>query len=144
MLCLIVIAVLATVLLRRLAELNSLARPARLQAAIGGVRAVAAVFRARCQAVQAREPANDCTRVDVDGVPVAGAQGWPAATPQGIARALSLPTTSQDPFRLRATQVRGTPALSFALGERGCEFLYVQAKSPDVFPEVDIVDASCH
>jgi type II secretory pathway pseudopilin PulG len=144
MLCLILIAVLATVLLHRLAELNGLARPARLQAAVGGARAAAAVFRARCQALRAREPANDCALVEVDGVPVAGAQGWPAASPQGIARALSLPGTGQDPFRLRATQVRGTPALSFSLGERGCEFLYVQAKSPDAFPEVDIVDASCH
>jgi len=144
MLSLIVIAVLTSVLLNRLALFNGAARPARLQAAIGAVHAAATVFHTRCLALRQREPAHDCSRVEVNGVPVAGVNGFPSASVQGIAVAAALPLTGPDAFRLRAAQSRGAPALSFAIGERGCEFLYLQAKGPDVFPEVDIVDASCH
>jgi hypothetical protein len=132
------------VLLHRLAELNAMTRPARLQAAVAAVRAAAAVFHARCQAQQQRDAADDCSRVLVDGASVAGVHGWPAASTAGIGSAVPMPATGPDAFRLRPMERRGLPALSFALGERGCEFLYVQAKGPDVFPEVDIVDASCH
>ena len=43
-----------------------------------------------------------------------------------------------------AAGVACAPALFIGLKDPGCEFLYVQATSPDGVPEVDIVDASCH
>lgn len=144
MLSLIVIALLTTLLLNRLAELNGMARPARLQAAMAAVQAAAAVFHGRCQALRQQQPQHDCARVEVDGLPVAGVHGWPTASADGIARAAALPLEGTDAFRVRAVDRKGRPALRIALAERGCEFLYVQARSPDDFPEVDIVDASCH
>jgi hypothetical protein len=146
LLALVVVAVLMALLLTRLAELDGMARPARLQAAAASARAAAMVFHARCEALRQREAGADCTRLELDGTPVAGAHGWPAASAEGIARAVRLPDGRLTDFRLQAVMRGGLPALSFALGERGsgCEFLYVQAKGPDVFPEVDIVDASCH
>jgi hypothetical protein len=144
MLALTVVALLVTVLLGRLGELNGLARPMRLQAAMAAVQASASVFHARCQSQRLRSPQDDCSRVEVDGVAVAGVHDWPAASAEGIGRAASLTAAGRDAFRLRPTDARGTPALSIGLGDRACEFLYVQASRPDVTPVVDIVDASCH
>lgn len=144
MLALIVIAVSLTVLLGRLGELMGYARPVRLQTAVATVRAAAAAFHARCLGAAASGVVPDCSRLVLDGVSVAGVNGWPAAAPEGIARAAALSTSGNGAFELRRGLVHGAPALFIGLGDPPCEFLYVQASSPDVFPEVDIVDASCH
>ena len=141
-----VVAVLMSVLLSRLSELPGLSRPARLQATMAQVRAAAQLFHARCAALRQQRADETCETVTVDGVVLQGAQGWPAATAQGIARAASLPSPGRvrfDALRLRTGERHGRPALFVALAERGCEFSYVQASSPDTSPEVDVVDASC-
>jgi competence protein ComGC len=144
LIALMVIAVLSTLLLKRLSELNGMARPARLQAAVSAVQAAATVFHARCLALQAAAGSVNCAELPIDGVPVAGALQWPAASADGIARAAQLPASGPAALRLRRTQRHGRPALAMALAERGCEFVYVQAESPDRSPEVEILDASCH
>ncbi len=145
--CLILIGVLLSMLLTRLADMSRAARPARLQAAMGQVRAAAAVFHARCQALRGSEATADCTRLAVDGQPVAGVNRGAAASAEGIARAAARPRPRRDRvdgFRLRSAPRGGVPALYIGLGEPACEFFYVQASRPDGVPEVDIVDASCH
>lgn len=141
-LVLILIAVLMTMLLNRLSELNGMLRSTRLQMAMGTVHSAAALFHARC--IVLRQQQSGCAVLALNGTPVAGVNDFPAATGEGIVRAAALPASRTDPFRFKPARARGLPALSFSLGESGCEFLYVQAKSPDEFPEVDIVDASCH
>jgi len=143
MVALIVIAVLVTLLLGRLGELNGMARPVRLQAAMASVRATAALFHARCESRLQREPGSDCARLEMDGLSMAGVHGWPAATTEGIGRLPIFAAGGNDAFKLRVTQAQGRPALSVRLGP-ACEFLYVQAVGPDVIPVVDIVDVSCH
>jgi len=142
MLVVSVLAVLLSLLLVRLSELNGKVRALRLQTAAATVRAAASLFHARCVALRQRQA--HCDSVALDEVPVAGVNDYPAATPEGIGRAAPLPPSASDPFRLRPRTAHGLPALSFSLREDGCEFLYVQAASPDAFPEVDIVDATCH
>jgi hypothetical protein len=145
-LAVIVIGVLIGLLVPRLLEVHAAARPARLQAAAAAVRTAAAVFHGHCQALQA-QPMADCTSIEIDGRAVIGANGWPAATPEGIVRAAALPARAEpgnEAFVLRAARVHGVPALRIALPAPHCEFVYVQADGPDGVPEVDIVDASCH
>ena len=145
--CLVVIGVLVSLLLFRLAELNRATRPARLQTAAAQVRTGAALFHARCEALRAAGSVTDCTRLALDGRTVAGVHGWPAATMDGIARMADLPLRGRagiDGFALRTGQRDGRPALMVSLGETPCAFVYVQAAGPDEFPRVDIVDASCH
>lgn len=147
LLCLIVIAVLLSFLLDRLGALAVATRPARLQAAVSAVRAAATIFHARCETVRTGDAGGDCALVVLDGRPVAGAHGWPAARADGIAEAAGLPQADGqrlDGWRLRAGERGGVPALFIGLSGPGCEFVYVQAAGPDSFPLVDIVDASCH
>jgi hypothetical protein len=147
MLCLMVVGVLVALLLPRLAELNDAAKGTRLAAAMGAARAGANAFHARCEAALAATPPRDCTLLTLDGVPVAGVHGWPKASADGIARAAALPLAGADrlnAFSLRAADHQGAPALFIGLGNRSCEFVYVQAKSLGDVPRVDIVDASCH
>jgi hypothetical protein len=147
LLCLTVVAVLIALLLPRLAELGGATRAARLRAAVAQVRAAANVFHARCEALRSSDSANDCALVALDGVPVAGVNGWPAPSAAGIARAASLPLGGDARSAGFTAQPRvrdGTQALALRLLRPDCEFLYVQAKSRDDSPEVDIVDASCH
>ena len=147
LLCLTVVAVLIALLLPRLAELGGATRAARLQAAAAQVRAAANVFHAKCEALRSADGSADCAHISLDGLPVAGVNGWPEPSPTGIARAASL-TLGGDARTvgfIAQPRVRdGTPALALRLLRPDCEFLYVQAKSPDASPEVDIVDASCH
>jgi len=145
-LAVIVIGVLIGLLLPRLLEVHGAARPTRLQAAAAAVRTAAAVFHGRCQALQAHQMA-DCSSIEIEGRAVSGANGWPAATPEGIAQAAALPVRAEpgnEAFVLQATRVHGVPALRIALPAPHCEFFYVQAEGPDGVPEVDIVDTSCH
>ncbi|MED5620375.1 hypothetical protein [Ideonella sp. BN130291] len=146
--CLIVVAVLMSLLLPRLAELRQASRPGRLQAAAAAARVAASLFHARCEAVQAASPPGDCTQLALDGAVIAGVHGWPAASSDGIARAATLAAASGparlDAFTLRTGERNGTPALYIGLGNQSCEFVYVQAKRLGDVPEVDIVDASCH
>jgi hypothetical protein len=141
-LSLILIAVLMSLLLNRLAEVHEAAQSARLQAAMAGVRAAAAVFHARCQANSA---APDCSTLTVDGGPVRGAFGWPAASADGIGAAAGLSGRAGrlDVPQLREGRHGGLPALFVGFGPH-CEFVYVQAPSPDGVPGVDVVDATCH
>jgi hypothetical protein len=141
----VVIGVLIGLLVPRLMEMHGAARPARLQATAAAVRAAAAVFHGRCEALRAHGEA-DCTAVEIDGRQVAGADAWPAASAEGIVRAAALPVTAEagtEAFVLRPAQVDGLPALRIALPAPHCEFVYVQADGPGGVPRVDIVDASC-
>ena len=144
----VVIGILVSLLLSRLSDLPNLAGPARLQAAMHTVRAAAQLFHTRCQLLRERAPAERCESLAMDGVTVAGAHGWPAASADGIAVMAALQPSGGSspalPLRLRTGERQGRPALFIALAERGCEFSYVQAASPDTPPEVDIVDPSCH
>lgn len=138
---LVLIGVLISMLLTRLAEVNDAAKPARLKAAVGTVRAVAALFHGRCQAVG---PTADCTQLAINDVPIEGVFDWPAASEGGIVRAAALPMARVDGFTLRRGEFHGARAVFFSLVGRSCEFVYAEPRQAGDVPEVDIVDASCN
>jgi hypothetical protein len=142
---LILIAVLATVLLTRLAELGQAARRQRLMSTMVSVQAASTLFHVLCEARRSTA-GSDCASLNIAGTPVQGINGWPAASSEGIGRSLSLPAGPALPgaqLHLQAASQRGRPVLLIALGNAQCEFSYAQAMSPGDSPEVDIVDASC-
>jgi hypothetical protein len=130
-LSLIVICVLMSLMLHRLAALGAPTRAVRLQTTAAAVQAAAALFHVRCQA-----SGGDCAELTLDGRTVRGVNAWPAASREGIARAAAIASDF--------TLLPQGRALRIALPGGHCEFLYAEATSPGDSPVVDIVDATCH
>lgn len=87
----IILGILAAVALPRFVDLQVQARQAKLQGAVGSVRAAAALFHAQCLAVLAgpTPPAN-CNTLAMEGVNVTGVHAYPTANAGGIVTASGL------------------------------------------------------
>jgi hypothetical protein len=72
--------------------------------------------------------------------------GWPAASADGIAKALNLSGPTAD-IDWQLERIEGVPALRARLKPIGvvgtCEFIYAQAASPGAVPRIELIDASC-
>lgn len=92
----VILGILAAVALPRFVDLQVQARQAKLQAAVGSVRAGAALFHAQCLAGAAATPAVACPATSVaftmnmEGTAVGGFNQYPAATLAGIISAAGI------------------------------------------------------
>ena len=89
----VILGILAAVALPRFVDLQIQARQAKLQGAVGAVRAGAVLFHAQCIASLAgpTPPAN-CNTLAMEGVNVTGVNQYPTANVVGIATAAGLLT----------------------------------------------------
>ena len=141
----IVIGVLIALALPRLAAPVVEARQLRLKMLLNATRTTAGLFNLRCTT---RDPGAQpsCDRLALDGQEVAGVHGWPAASADGIAKALNLSGPTAD-IDWQLERIEGVPALRARLKPIGvvgtCEFIYAQAASPGAVPRIELIDASC-
>jgi len=86
-----IIGILAAVALPRYIDLQIQARQAKLQGAIGSVRAAGALFHAQCLAnLSAVVPAANCNPVAMEGQNISGVNNYPTADAAGIVLASGL------------------------------------------------------
>ncbi len=142
-----IVGVLLAVALPRLAAPVVAARQLRLKMLVATAQSAALLFHLRCEtAAGASSAATACGRLMLEGQPVAGVHGWPAASADGIAKALNLGTEVTD-IDWRPERIEGVPALRARLRPSGvvgaCEFIYAQAASPGAAPRIELIDASC-
>lgn len=92
----VILGILAAVALPRFVDLQVQARQAKLNAAVGAVRAGSALFHAQCLAGSAATPAVACPLTSVafnltmEGATVAGFNQYPAATLLGVISAAGI------------------------------------------------------
>lgn len=92
----VILGILAAVALPRFIDLQIQARQAKLQAAVGAVRAGSALFHAQCLAGASATPAVACPadgtafNITMEGTNVGGVNQYPAATLAGIISASGL------------------------------------------------------
>lgn len=92
----VILGILAAVALPRFIDLQVQARQAKLQAAVGAVRAGSALFHAQCLAGAAATPAVACPasgaafNIVMEGTNVAGINQYPAAAAAGIISAAGI------------------------------------------------------
>ena len=89
----IILGTLAAVALPRFVDLQIQARQAKLQAAVGAVRAAAALFHAQCLASLASPISpitNNCILLAMEGQNVSGVNQYPTADANGIVLAAGL------------------------------------------------------
>lgn len=150
-----IIAILAAFALPRYINLQSQARVAKLNAIYGSVRSAAALAKAQCevdlsgirisQGVPNPNP-NPCTTtggtVDMDGVPVAMINRYPAASNAGIVAAAQVNAAADG---LVIGQV-ATNVLSFSVvgGDPGrCQFTYTEATGAQAAVVGSLISAGC-
>jgi hypothetical protein len=143
---LVIIGVLISIALPRLAAPRVAAQQVRLKTLMATAQTAAALFHGRCLLERSRLNDEPCSSLLVEGSKVAGVNYWPSATAQGIVAALNRWTDTPDMDWL-PDRVDGVPALRARLKPAAaagtCEFLYVQAASPGAAPRIVLVDASC-
>lgn len=89
----IILGILAAVALPRFVDLQIQARQAKLQGAVGAVRAGGALFHAQCLASLAGvTPVANCNSLTMEGVAVTGVNNYPTANAAGIVVASGLLT----------------------------------------------------
>lgn len=93
----IIIGILAAVALPRFIDLQVQARQAKLSAAVGAVRAAAALYHAQCLAQASANPPLPCpatnagtTGVSMEGLAIAGRAQYPSSNAAGIVAAAGL------------------------------------------------------
>lgn len=87
----IILGILAAVALPRFVDLQLQARQAKLQAALGAVRAGSALFHAQCLASLAGPvPISNCDTLSMEGVNVRGVFNYPTASVDGIVLAAGI------------------------------------------------------
>lgn len=137
-----IIGVLIAIALPRLAAPIVAARQVRLKMLLATTRSTASLFHGQCEI----RGGAACERLVIQGQPVAGVHGWPAASADGIAAALK-PWGDTADIDWRPESIDGVPALRAHLKPASaggtCEFTYAQAASPGATPRIALVDASC-
>ena len=87
----VILGILAAVALPRFVDLQIQARQAKLQGAVGAVRAGGALFKAQCLASLASPtPPANCNTLAMEGVNVTGVNSYPTANAAGIVIASGL------------------------------------------------------
>ena len=87
----IILGILAAVALPRFVDLQVQARQAKLNAAVGAVRAGGALFKAQCLASLASPtPPANCNTIAMEGTNVTGINSYPTANAGGIVTAAGL------------------------------------------------------
>jgi len=136
-----VVGVLVALALPRLAAPLVAARQVRLQMLLATAQSTASLFHGQCEL-----QAGLCERLPLQGRPVAGVFGWPAASADGIVAALKVWGDTAD-IDWQPESTDGVPALRGRLktaSDAGtCEFIYAQAPSPGAAPRIALVGASC-
>ena len=87
-----ILGILAAVALPRFVDLQVQARQAKLQGAVGAVRAGAALFHAQCLVALSNGSIANCNTLSMEGQNVTGANGYPTADAGGIVLAAGLQT----------------------------------------------------
>ena len=86
-----IIGILAAIALPRFANLQIEARQARLSAAMGAVKAGAALFHAQCLTqLTSLTPIADCSSLTMEGQVVSGVNNYPTANAAGIGEAAGI------------------------------------------------------
>jgi type II secretory pathway pseudopilin PulG len=147
MVAVVLIGVLVAMALPRLASSRVAARQVRLKTLMATTQATANLFHLRCEAQPpAPDGERDCRELPLQGQKVVGVHGWPAASADGIAKAVNSWGETAD-IDWRPDRIDGQPALRVRLKPMevagACEFIYAQAASPGAAPRIDLIDASC-
>lgn len=141
-----VVGVLIAVALPRMDEARVAARQVRLKSLLATAHSSAMLFHLRCEAQAGPADAPGCAQATLEGRPIAGVHGWPAANTEGIVAALNLWGPAAD-IDWRPDRIDGVPALRARLTPTtvagACEFIYAQAASPGAAPRIELMDASC-
>lgn len=135
----VVAGVLMTLALQSIGPWQQRLRELRLAQALAAVQAADALHHARC----VQSGTRPCRITLADGQVVADAQGHPAATADGMARAADLAALG---VQWRESRVNGLPLLTVFVptpAGAGCEFTYVQASTWGAQPGIDRHSASC-
>lgn len=138
----VILGILAAVALPRFVDLQIQARQAKLQAAVGAVRAGAALFHAQCLAGAAATPAVPCPangaafNLTMEGTNVTGFNQYPAVT--ALAPAVGLGVNSAAGLNAAAAAAAGVDYVYTVVGTTitiavpsptaaSCQFTYTQA-----------------
>lgn len=135
----VVAGVLMTLALQSVGPWQQRLRELRLAQALAAVQAADALYHARC----VQSATRPCRITLADGQVVADAQGHPAATADGMARAADLASLG---VQWREWRQHELPMLTVFVPTpvgAGCEFTYVQASTWGAQPGIDRHSASC-
>jgi len=136
----IILGILAAVALPRFVNLQVQARQAKLQGAVGSVKAAASLFHATCLAQAgtggpACPASSSIVNIDMEGATITGVAQYPTANAAGIAAAAGLQTGSTPGSGVDYVVDAGGPGVGDTLtitvpGGTGsnCQFKYTAAK----------------
>jgi MSHA pilin protein MshA len=126
----IILGILAAVALPRFVDLQVQARQAKLQGAVGAVRAGAALFHAQClTALAGPTPPANCNTLTMEGTNVTGVNNYPTADAAGIITAAGLNAAAAAGANVDYV-VTGAGPLTIAVPTptaNACEFTYAAA-----------------
>jgi len=140
-----IIGILAAAALPRYINLQSQARAAKAQAIFGSVKSAAALARASCMVdLAGLTSPSTCTTsagtVNMDGVAVAMANQYPAATAAGIITAAQIDATND-----AVTITPGNPIVIDINGGTApnCRISYTAATAGPVAPAISVATSGC-
>lgn len=140
-----IIGILAAAALPRYINLQSQARAAKAQAIFGSVKSAAALARASCMVdLAGLTSPSTCTTsagtVNMDGVAVAMANQYPAATAAGIITAAQIDATND-----AVTITAGNPIVIDINGGTApnCRISYTAATAGPVAPAISVATSGC-
>lgn len=146
-----IIGILAAIALPRFANLQVQARQAKLNAAVGAVRAGGALFHAQCLAqLSSPTPITNCSSLTMEGQTVTGVDGYPTANKDGIVVAAGLQAGAAIAANVDYVIDAGGAAEGSVLTvsvtsptANSCEFTYTAPAAANTAPTVAITHGNC-
>lgn len=148
----IILGILAAVALPRFVDLQIQARQAKLQGAVGSIRAASALFHAQCLAnLAGPTPPANCNTLSMEGVNVTGVHNYPTANNTGVVTAAGLAAAGTAAAGIDYVITGGGGAQGDVLTisvptptSNSCQFTYTAPTVAGAAPTVSVTATACN